>query len=236
MSGTEDDPMLLAAEYALGSLDLAEMREAEAQAARDPAFASEILFWQSRLAPLSSAVSPVQPPEALWARLALATGIGSAGAAVRRPAGRGFWQASTAVSLAIAAGLALFAFLPRPPATVVEPARFVAALAPLATPARFLAETRPDGSIAITSLNGVPAPAGRAFQLWALPQGATTPASLGVLPAGQQIVNPPQRASAQEQLLVSDEPAGGSPTGLPTGAVLFGGKLVPLSSAAKPGP
>ena len=236
MSGSEDDPMLLAAEYALGSLDLAEMREAEAIAARDPAFASEIVYWQDQLSPLNALVAPVPPPPAIWSRLVLATGIG---AEVGMPAARrsrlGLWRAATGFSLALAASLALFAFLPRPPPPAVEPARFAAAIAPMATPARYLAESRPDGSIAITSLDGAPAPAGRSFQLWALPQGATAPVSLGVLPPGEQVVTPPDRASAQEQLLVSDEPAGGSPTGAPTGAVLFGGKLVPVNPAAAPG-
>ncbi len=233
MSGAEDDPMLLAAEYALGSLDLADMREAEAIAARDPAFSAEIQDWQRRLGALGSLVPPVQPPPLLWSRLELAIG---AGVQRRRQSGSAVWKAMTGISLAVAASLALFAFLPRPPASQIEPARFAAALAPLASPARFLAETRSDGTIAVTSLDPAGAPPGRDFQLWALPQGATVPVSLGVLPPGDHIVRPPQRAGAQEQLLVSDEPTGGSPTGAPTGAVLFGGKLVPISPAAAPGP
>ncbi len=232
MSGTADDPAALAAEYALGCLDVASMREAEALAARDPAFAADIAAWEARLAPLHALVPPVQPPAALWSRLALATG--AAGVPVRR-SGRGFWQGATAVSLAIAASLALFAFLPRPPSQTAQPALFEAALAPMGTPAKFVAQSRPDGSLAVTSLDGGAAPAGRSYQLWALPQGATTPVSLGLLSPGTQLVTPPSRASAQEQLLVSDEPSGGSPTGGPTGAVLFGGKLVPLSPAATPG-
>ena len=224
--------MLLAAEYVLGSLDLPEMRQAEAMAAADPAFAREIVYWQDRLVPLTGTVQPVTPPPALWSRLALATG--AVADAQRRPSTTA-WKAATGLSLAIAASLALFAFLPRPSSPDVQPARFVAALAPLATPAHFLAETRPDGTIAITSLDNTLAPAGRSFQLWALPQGATTPVSLGVLPPGQEVVRPAQRAGAGEQLLVSEEPAGGSPTGLPTGAVLFGGKLVPVNPVATPG-
>ena len=232
MSGVEDDPALLAAEYALGCLDLPDMRDAEARAARDPYFATEVLYWQQRLAPLNALVPPVRPPPTLWSRLELATGIRSQQA---RGSGRGVWQGATAVSLAVAAGLGLFAFLPRPSAPGTEPARFATALSPLATPAKFMAETRPDGSIVVTSLDGSPAPAGRAYQLWALPQGATTPTSLGLLSSGTEVVAPATRASAQEQLLVSDEPAGGSPTGSPTGAVLFGGKLIPVNPAAAPG-
>lgn len=225
--------MLLAAEYALGGLDVAEMREAEASAARDPAFAEAVAYWQYRLAPLASLVAPVTPPPELWSRLALATG-GSA--LLQRRSGSGVWKTATAFATAIAAGLALFAFLPRPPNAVVEPARFAAALAPVASPARFLAEARADGSITVTSLDGTRAPAGRDFELWALPPGATAPVSLGILPPSARVITPAQRAAAQTQLLVSDEPAGGSPTGAPTGAVVLGGRLVPLSQAARPGP
>ena len=233
MSGVEEDnPTLFAAEYALGCLSLVDMRAAEAEAARDPGFAAEIAAWQTRLHPLHAMVVPVQPPTALWTRLSLATGIRDVPVTRR---GSGFWQGATALSLALAASLALFAFLPRPSGTGPEAARFAAALGPMASPARFVAEAHPDGSIAVTSLDGAAAPNGRAYQLWALPQGATTPISLGLLTPGTHLVTPPSRASADEQLLVSDEPAGGSPTGGPTGQVLFGGKLVPLSPAPAPG-
>ncbi len=235
MSGTEDDPMLLAAEYALGALDLADMREAEARMTRDPAFAAEVVFWGDRLGPLTRVVPPVAPPAAVWSRLALATGIGADRTAVTR-GGSGLWKAATGFSLAIAASMALFAFLPRPVTPPGEPARFAAALTPLGQPARFLAETRSDGSLSIIDLTaGSPAP-GRSYQLWALPEGATAPISLGVYAPGVPVTTPQAaRPSAQEQLLVSDEPAGGSPTGAPTGPVLFGGRLVSVNPAATPG-
>jgi anti-sigma-K factor RskA len=227
--------MLLAAEYALGTLDLADKRRAEAMAAQDPRFAAEITYWQDRLSPLTSLVVPVEPPASLWPRLALATGLGGLAAAPQPRRSSRVWQGATAVSLAIAASLALFAFLPRPPSAVPEQARFAAALAPLNSPAQFLAEARPDGSLTVTNLAVAPAPAGRAYELWGLPQGAAAPVSLGLLSTGQRTITPPVRPSAREQLLVSDEPAGGSPTGAPTGSVLWGGTLVPVSPAGAPG-
>jgi anti-sigma-K factor RskA len=67
-------------------------------------------------------------------------------------------------------------------------------------------------------------PKGRDLQLWSLPDGATVPASLGVLPAdGKQVQASP---AAGGQLLVSLEPAGGSPTGAPTGPVVYSGRLI----------
>ena len=238
MSGTGDDPMLLAAEYALGTLDLADMRAAESMMARDPAFADEVARWEARLDPLLAAIPPLQPPPAIWSRLVLATGTGVdvGRATVAKRSGSGAWRIATGASLAVAAGLALFAFLPRPPVPGVEPARFAAALSPIGQPARYIAVSQPDGSLSIVDVGTVPASPGRSFELWALPAGATAPVSLGVLQPGQRLVaSPAVRPSAQEQLLVSDEPSGGSKTGAPTGPVVFGGQLVPLSPAATPG-
>lgn len=234
MTAYDDEPGMLAAEYVLGSLDLAEMRDAEALLERDAGFGREVTFWQDHLAPLTSLVVPVTPPAALWSRLALATGIGG-DPRRSRPGNPRLWQGTTAAALALAASFAAAAFLPGAPPTVVPGARFAAALAPLATPARFLAETQPDGSIVVVSLGNAPAPQGRDFQLWELPQGATAPVSLGVLPTGQRVIAPAQRPLAQTQLLVSEEPAGGSTTGAPTGPVVFGGTLTPLSPASAPG-
>ena len=66
----------------------------------------------------------------------------------------------------------------------------------------------------------------RDLQLWSLPEGATRPASLGVLPAGGKQLPPGVQPGTK--LLVSLEPKGGSPTGQPTGPVLYGGELRPF--------
>jgi anti-sigma-K factor RskA len=69
-------------------------------------------------------------------------------------------------------------------------------------------------------------PAGRTYELWALPKNGN-PVSLGVLPqqegSSQRVLTPLQREalSRSEKIAVSVEPAGGSPTGQPTGPVVF---------------
>ena len=78
--------------------------------------------------------------------------------------------------------------------------------------------------IEITALNAPPATAGRAYELWLIPDADAPPQSLGLLPAsGRQTVTVP--AALRTQLAVSIEPAGGSPTGLPTGPVIYRGVL-----------
>ena len=106
---------------------------------------------------------------------------------------------------------------------------FLAALSPAGTPgATFLVRISENGAavvIAATVPQQVP---GRALELWALASGAAAPTSLGLLPTGgSAILRVPARAGTQ--LLVSDEPAGGSPTGQPTGPVRYQGTITPGS-------
>jgi anti-sigma-K factor RskA len=77
-------------------------------------------------------------------------------------------------------------------------------------------------------------PSGTVHELWALPANGAAPVSLGLLPqSGSRTValNPAQAADllAAGQLAVSREPAGGSPTGAPTGPVLIVSKRLPLA-------
>ena len=230
-----DDPDLLAAEYVLGVLDSAEMTEVRRRALAEPALQASIAAWETRLAPLAGVVAPVAPPADLWPRIERGLAAGGANdsgandsANVVRPSGfgrvarnAGLWQATTAAALALAAAFAAVAYLPRTE-PVAAPSRF-AALAPLGGPApAFLAELRPNGALLISAISPAPVPAGRDLELWVLPRGGTVPKPLGVFPAGGQQMVLAEAPPADAQLLVSLEPQGGSPTGLPTGPVLYG--------------
>jgi anti-sigma-K factor RskA len=219
MSESFEELDLLAGEFVLGCLSGEERRDVEARAAADPALRRMIQAWEVRLAPLGLLATPLAPPPALWQRLEAAIAP-----AARPPfllaAWRSLqvWRISTAGAVALAAALAAFIILrPAPPSYVAE-------IEPPGGPApAFLAHTEHDGSIQLTALSPAPVPAGRDLELWALPAGATRPISLGVIPPGGKRVNPRALPTARTQLLVSLEPAGGSPTGQPTGPVLYAG-------------
>ena len=72
---------------------------------------------------------------------------------------------------------------------------------------------------------------GRSYELWLIAGGATPPKSLGVVGSDEFTERPlPVNVDVDElrsvTFAVSLEPAGGSPTGAPTGPVLFTGKAV----------
>jgi anti-sigma-K factor RskA len=226
MSGTEfdDEGMLLAGEYVLGVLSGEERRQVEARAASDPLLTTRIAEWERLLAPLARLVAPVEPPAELWLRIERSLGatIIPIGDKMRREVR--MWRNATAVALALAASMAVIAVLPR----TVQPVS-VAALAPLGgTAPAFVVRVLPNGGLNIASVSPAQVPASRDLQLWALPAGATRPVSLGLLPAGGTTVASSNLTAPGGKLLVSLEPKGGSPTGQPTGPVLYGGTITRL--------
>ncbi|HYE00388.1 MAG TPA: anti-sigma factor [Alphaproteobacteria bacterium] len=224
------DPESEAAEYALGTLRGPARQRFEASLAEDPELRRAVAWWEARLPALAPA-APVAPSPALWHRIAVAAGLDSARPVpeppvvvqLRRSLSR--WRMA-AGGAALAASLLLAAVLrpaePPPPALVAvltsaEGAAF-AVRVPGAEPAR------------VTPVGGRAAPAGRDYELWLVP-AAGAPRSLGLVAPGGVTALDAARLPADQMrpgatLAVSLEPPGGSPTGAPTGPVLFTGQLV----------
>jgi anti-sigma-K factor RskA len=242
-----EEVQVLAGEYVLGVLDTAEMRAVRRRAAADPLLIEAITAWEQRLEPLAAAVAPQTPPVALWTRIETAIAPlqhdltepaplhvpperlapparPGRPQPVARPRRIWPWQAATGAALALAAALAAFALLPRP-----QPPIAIAALAPPNAAAGFMAQAEPDGSVELTPLSPSPVPPGHDMELWILPKGAHKPTSLGVLPATGRHVKLPAPPAPGTQLMISLEPQGGSPTGSPTGPVVYAGSFGPPS-------
>ena len=228
--GPDEERDLLAGEYVLGTLDPAHARAVAEQARENPALAAAIAAWQARLAPLTELAPPVTPPAAIWSRIAAGAGLPQA--APLRPASpwralwndAALWRWTTAASLAAAAALllvALFRPLPAP--------HQAAALLPVGgAPAAFVAQVLPGGGLSLRAVTPVAVAAGKDLELWALPPGAAQPVALGLIPAAAlrlAVAHPDVRLIPRTQLMVSQEPKGGSPTGKPSGPVLFAGTL-----------
>lgn len=224
MSDDPTDRQLDAGEYVLGVLTEAEVFDIRARALAEPELAAAIAGWQARLAPLANAATPVAPPDDLWRRIAagtiltIAPGIEITGAAARSRRQLRIWRTISAGCVALAAAFAGIAYVAQQPAD-----RRFAVLSTPNVPGPAFIVSASGGGLEIRPLVNVATPSDRDLELWSLPAGATRPASLGVLPATGRRIALADLPADKTQLLVSLEPRGGSPTGQPTGAVLYAG-------------
>ncbi|WAP67660.1 anti-sigma factor [Jiella pelagia] len=233
----------LAAEYSLGVLDGAERRAAQRRIERDPAFAGEVEAWGARFAPLYEAIEPVEPPVGVWPRivedLARMRRVDTAGTQPAKPKGRrvaGIWQwiglsgmglaaASLAALIVVAGGLGEFG--PQSPQAVdtILAGTLMNDRGEAMFTVVFYHEQDHDVATLIPVSSS--SDADRVPELWVVPSGGT-PRSLGMLHNSQPVVlalADRQALDPDAALAVSMEPAGGSPTGLPTGPVVAHGEL-----------
>jgi anti-sigma-K factor RskA len=183
--------------------------------------------WEERLLPLSLELTPVTPDENRWPLIQRAIASMNAGnvvplLAARHRAERRWWRAALAASLiALALLLGRLTFWSAPawqPVAVLAPAN--------AAPMWRLERSADTTKINIHAVGSVALSAGKSYELWILPRGAGNPVSLGILPSQGEVerrLTPAQRTLllAASKVAVSVEPAGGSPTGLPTGPVVI---------------
>lgn len=226
----KDGRDLLAAQYVLGVLDLAERREVEHLAVSDPDFGMLVAEWEERLVPLAESYGPVDPPPAVRAAIE-ARLFGAPG---KEP---GLWQSlSFWRPLALAASLALIVSLGYNfyrQAPTEEGGSLIVSLQPAGdVPVNFVALYQPDsGAVRLSPVSGE-AGTGKDFELWLI-EGDDPPLSLGVLPrSGTAEIGLPGDLAAKfhagTTLAISLEPEGGSPTGQATGPVVAVGKANPI--------
>ena len=226
MTGTggpePDDPDLRAAEYVLGTLDAAEREAVARAAAGDPAVGARIQAWERRLGPLAAAVPAETPPPHVRAALLRALPVSERGqiAVLRTQVRR--WRVAAGGAGLLAAGLALF--LAVGPALEPSGGRYLAVVQGGGTlPALIVRVDTRTGIAQVRPVNAE-APADRSLELWYV--GAQGPQPLGLVGAGQSAVRLPAGTAPDGVIAVSVEPPGGSPTGQPTGPVVYTGKLL----------
>lgn len=234
-----DEPDIEAAEYVLGTLPADERSRFAARLAGDPALRAEVRFWQERLAALDEAAPAEAPPASLWRLIEQAMGARAASATPVQPASNvvqlrrrvALWRGAALATGALAAGLAGFVVIDRL-SVAPEPAggRYVAVVDTGGREPALIAEVNTaTGVIQVRSLQAE-TPAGRSLELWHIAEGHQ-PRSLGVLQAGADAQTIQDAASAGPVdgiIAVTVEPQGGSPSGAPTGPVVYSGRLIPV--------
>jgi anti-sigma-K factor RskA len=220
----EPQAEVAAAELALGVLDGQERAAALRRVIADPAFASEVEKWRTQFGVMFAEWPEAAAPDHLFERIEQSL----------QPAGRSArsWPAVAAVLTLVAASLLLVVVL-RPAATtpLASPAGsvLVASLDPADKGVALPAVYDPGkGELRIPA--AAPVPVGRSAELWMIGQDGV-PHSMGLLSAsGRTVVRVAQADRAKLapglKLAISNEPAGGSQTGLPTGPILASGMLI----------
>ncbi len=219
----------LAGAYVLGTLPARSRSRLATMARTDTVIAAAIRGWEERLLPLAEVAAPVTPSPRVWKVIALRLGLDPERATAgpwwaRLPAWRAV--AVAGIATAVVFGLALVA--PRTDHPEQQPLVVVLA-APDARPALIATMRRGDRGVLVKAVGLAPVPPGHALELWMLPDGSA-PRSLGVLPAtGLGRVELPELPSVVfadvPDLAVSLEQAGGSPTGVPQGPMLYTGRI-----------
>jgi anti-sigma-K factor RskA len=224
----EQDNKALAGEYVLGLLDGEAKMTVERRIASDAEFAREVEAWRSRLAAFDDTVDPRTASDTLWSRIE--AGLGSAALAPETQSlWARFWNnlpalrvatlgtTFAALLLAVGLGFAIRAANQQPVmvAVLVDGNRTGAVVHAFA-----------DGRVVLLPLMPIDVPAGRAIEVWTLPSRERGPVSVGLMSRAQtlQLSLKDLPAPKPDQLFeLTLEPATGSPTGRPTGPILFKG-------------
>jgi|SRR5882724_4046726 len=230
------DP-IVAGEYVLGVLEASERSAVAQRIEREPAFASEVAFWDERLGGFADEVKSVAPPEAAWSRIEAAIAAPSA-APSAAPALGALWQnlffwrivglGSSGFATACLIALAYLGTVAAP-----ERAPLLATLGQQGGQPGFVAAIGSGGSLVIVPASLLTANQ-KSMELWLIPTGTQArPRSLGLIAPSQpvRITVPPNLVpfvTPDASLAVSLEEPGGSRTGAPSNDIIAVGKLTNL--------
>ena len=214
----------LAADYAIGLMPAAARRRFDALLLEDAALRVELGHWQDALASLTGALPERPVPAHVWegikARIEPQV--------LHLPAKRPFWKSIRVLAAACAVVVAvLVGVLYQRDLGVEYNATLLAANQQPALQIKAFGDHLQVEPLTLAAIEPT-----RALELWAIPTGGK-PISLGLVPVagkGRIPLSTEQQAllKAPVTLAVSLEPQGGSPTGQPTGPVLYQGQLASL--------
>ena len=227
----------LASEYVLGLLEGDALAEAERLIDIEPAFAAKVEDWRRRMVELDVTAALQPPATDLWDRIETSLGVAKTAPANPRrrraprsgvtsrlwnslPAWRGVGLAASAAALVMAIGIGV---LMRENART--PVMVAVLLSDQNRPAAIV-NAFGDGRTELVPLTAITAPEGKSLQVWTLWDRAHGPVSVGLMDAMHSLdlaVQNLPRTTTDQLFEVTLEPAGGSPTGRPTGPILMKG-------------
>jgi anti-sigma-K factor RskA len=216
----------LAAEYVLGTLRGPARRRFESLLGGHPLLRDQVAQWQARLAPLAASIEPVEPSPRVWQDVQARLFPAAADAAAPWWRRLGPWRAFSGLATVALVAVLVVGQQPPPPAAPIVVVLGANPQVEAAVQARFVASLSPDGrALVLRPIDAPPLTAQQVLELWAVPPSGA-PRSLGLVRAdGATTLLRAQLLDDTAALAVSVEPAGGSPTGAPTGPIVSLGRL-----------
>ena len=214
----------LAVDFILGTMRGSARRRFQQLIMAKPAVRQTVWRWEQHLNPLAESLPARAPNPAVWLKVQQRLGWLAVESVPHAKASRPLWQA-----LAMAASLLLVVVLLKPIISSV-PQQDIAVIQSQDAKAWWLI-SKADRKLTVKATAAVGEQQLNDYELWMLPANGAAPVSLGLLPQqGEQLLDWPAAAEglAIAALAVSLEPRGGSPTGAPTGPVLFTAEIITL--------
>lgn len=234
---TDDAPLTppeeneaMAAELALGLLDGAEAEAAVARMSTDASFAQAVRNWHERLAGLALGLTPVMPPAR--ARQAIRERLGHAVAPLTEDpaAPTAWWRGPWGIISGVLAVAVLAAVLILPGLRDVDSARHDYQAQLVSDDQALQVAAFVDGREMEIAIHSGAAPSGRDWEIWWIEPDGSAPISIGLVPReGNLRMTLPEGLNPSDaiRLALTDEPAGGSPTGQATGLIVAMSPLTP---------
>jgi anti-sigma-K factor RskA len=224
---------LICAEYVLGTLQGRTRKQFAKILNKDIQLQKQVVGWEERFVPMVAALPDIEPPAYILKNLVRKIGANET-AKVSFWSKLEFWRTFGLTAAALAVALMVAFILPKDKVEVPSQAQAVAMLNDgKSQPAWFATISGDRKNISIKTIQTNAISAEQSYELWMIPNNKQAPVSLGLVSmsgetkiildeAKQKII------SNSAALAISLEPKGGSPTGAPTGPVLFVGALVSL--------
>lgn len=224
----------LAAEYALGTLGARARSRMQSLMRYDADLRRRVETWEQQLGPLSAGLPERHPPERVWKSIAARIRADRMRGRVDRDRGVRFWRAAAlAMTLLVVVGTIVVANLlgeRRPDMMAVLSDEKAEAALLIAWPL----EQRERKHVRLRLIAPPKMPPDGALELWLIPADRMDrPISAGMvaMTPEQTLQIKPDAAAALSNawgFAVSVEPKGGSPTGSPTGPMIFRGPCIKL--------
>ncbi len=227
---------MLAAEYILGTLHSRARLRFEYYMAILPELRQSVESWSEKLQDLNSTLKPLTPKKHVWKNIERRLGFSKKqGWIASLFDSISFWKLSSALTAGFA--IVMMAYIVITPLTEQQPhyAQYVTVINNQQSQSSWLVSINLNTeSLQIKSVTPQKIDSSKSFELWLLPAAKRAPISMGLMPAsGESDIKLSaalfavlkQNLKFASGMAVSLEPKGGSPTGAPTGPILYQGAI-----------